>query len=229
MNKKKMLTSLVATSMLGGLFVGGLSANAADVDHDNTKVEFGFTKVYNPPKPGPDGKMTLRWTPKAFQFGNANTLTTGVHDYEEINTAGGTVGRYVVVDDQRPDNVTNEWKVTASLSTITDGALSPTTLTGAKVEMTLGNDVYKYTGNNEPIDADITATVPNAEALTSSTTVTLAQGAGAVPISTGPGTKKAAYATKMTNITLKDVTHSASYDGKQFSGNITWTLSDTIS
>ena len=94
--------------------------------------------------------------------------------------------------------------------------------------MTLGNDVYKYTGSNEPIDADITATVPNGEAVTAATTLTLVQGAGAVPVSTGPGTKQAAYATKMTNIKLKDVTHSASYEGKQFSGNITWTLSDDI-
>ena len=226
MNKRKMLTSLVATSMLGGLFVGGLSANAADVDHDNTKVEFGFIKDYNPPKP--EGPLKLRWTPKAFQFGNGHTVTANVHTYEEINTTGG-VGRYVVVDDQRPDDPGNKWKVTAALSAITDGALSPTTLSGAKVEMTLGNDVYKYTGNNEPIDADITATVPNSEALTASTTVTLAQGAGAVPISTGPGTKKAAYATKMTNIKLVDVSDSASNAGKQFSGNITWTLSDTIS
>ncbi|MGL9727068.1 WxL domain-containing protein [Enterococcus sp. DIV0756] len=225
MNKKKMLTSLVATSMLGGLFVGGLSANAAPVDSDNTKVEFGFIKDYNPPKPAPNGQMTLRWTPKAFQFGNAHTVTTGAHDYEEINTTGG-VGRYVVVDDQRPTASGNEWKVTASLSNITDGS---NTLTGAKIEMALGNDVYEYTGSNEPIDADISTTVATGIATTFNPTVTLTQGGGAVPVSKGPGTVSGqAYATKMTNIKLKDVTHLAAYAGKQFSGNITWTLSDDI-
>lgn len=228
MNKKRIVTSLVATSMLGGLFVGGLSANAAQVDSDKTKVEFGFIKDYNPPKPGPDGQMTLRWTPKAFQFGNANTLTTGVHDYEEINTTGG-VGRYVVVDDQRPTTSTNKWKLEAALSDIEDS--NSLQLDNAEIEITLGTQVYEYTGNNEPIDADISTAVAPSVALPSATTITLAQpadGGGTVEVSTGPGTVKGAYATKMTNIKLKSVNHLAVYDGKQFSGDITWTLSDNI-
>lgn len=226
MNKKRIVTSLVATSMLGGVFVGGLSASAAT---DKTKVEFGFIKDYNPPEPAPDGKMTLRWTPKAFQFGNAHTVDTSVtHSYEEINTTGG-VGRYVVVDDQRPTASANEWKLEAALSDIKDEhALQ---LDNATIEITLGTQVYEYTGNNEPIDADITTAVLPGIAETYTSTITLAQpadGGVTVPVSKGPGTIKGAYATKMTNIKLTNVNHQTTYDGKQFSGDITWTLSDNI-
>lgn len=230
MNKKKLVTSLVTTSMLGGLLVGGMSASAAQVDSDKTKVEFGFIKDYNPPKPAPAGDITLRWTPKAFQFGNAHTVVTSSapKTYDEINTTGG-VGRYLVVDDQRPTAAGNEWKLEAALSDLEDSASLQ--LAGAEIDIDLGTQVYDYTGSNEPVDADITTPIATAIALPSATSITLAQptdGGGTVEVSTGPGTIQGAYATKMTNIKLTNVAQLATYDGKQFSGDITWTLSDNI-
>lgn len=233
MNKKKLVTSLVTTSMLGGLLVGGMSASAAQVDSDKTKVEFGFIKDYNPPKPAPDGDITLRWTPKAFQFGNAHTVVTTSlpKTYEEINTTGG-VGRYVVVDDQRPDSAANKWKLTAALSDLNAGL---TRLAGAKIQIDLGltQEVYEYTGSNEPIDADVTVPVATSIAKAAATSITLQQPSdlgSSVDVADGLGsvTSKGAFATKMTNIKLIDVDQLATYNGKQFSGNITWTLDDTI-
>lgn len=231
MNKKKLVTSLVTTSMLGGLLVGGMSASAAKVDEDNTKVEFGFIKDYNPPKPAPDGDITLRWTPKAFQFGNAHTVlsTSAPQTYDEINTTGG-VGRYLVVDDQRPDSVANKWELTAALSDLDAGL---TRLVGAEIQIDLGTQVYEYTGSNEPVDADITAPVATTIAEPKAASITLKQptdGGGAIDVSEGKGsaTSKGAFASKMTNIKLDNVVHQTAYNGKQFSGKITWTLDDTI-
>jgi len=218
MNKRKMLTSLVATSMLGGLFVGGLNANAATIDSDDTIVKFGFKdEDYNPPKSGP---LALQWTPSEFNFGVNHELEAGV---TKSYPKQGTQDMYVVVNEERADT-SNVWKVTAALSAIKDS--TGYALPGAEVQIQLAS-VHNYTSDNAPNNANMGAATT--EAVSASSTLNLTQGGAAVDVygAKAGGSVKGKYAVKMNGIKLTKVDNTAGDEGKQFTGNITWNLEDT--
>ncbi|MBX8935326.1 WxL domain-containing protein [Enterococcus gilvus] len=218
MNKKKLVTSLVTTSMLGGLLVGGMSASAAQVDSDETKVEFGFKSGdYNPPKTGP---LALEWTPETFDFGKAHTLEAGqTKSYPKL----GTQDLYLVVNEERAVT-SNVWKVTAALSNIEDS--SSYQLPGAEVQIQLAS-VHSYNSTNAPNNTNMGAVTT--EAVSAASTLDLAQGGAATDVfgAKAGGSVEGKFAVKMNGIKLTKVNNTAGDEGKQFSGNITWSLEDT--
>lgn len=220
--KKLLAGVLLSASVLGVCVLGG-TAFAADIDDTDTDVGIGFTGHHPGPNPG---SLEISWAPDSFDFGSSNTVNTTAATFTEKS---GVAKKYVVIKDERGNPVgTEEWKVTAKLSSLTTAAVGGDQLTGAELTFDAVKQGYSGTGNPESGGAII---APTGSATVKGASFTLQQGATAIDVmedgASGTGTYQGYSAMEMTDIELS-VPGNVAKSGKQYSGTVTWTLADAI-
>ena len=218
--KKKLLAGLLTSATLVGVCIaGGVHVSAAEVDNADTEVGIGFTGHAPGTTPGP---LEIQWAPLKLDFHNANAVNTVVQDFPEIT---GTK-KYMVVSDTRA-GVTDEWKLTASLTELTNAA-NTETLTGAVLKFDTAIQGYQGTNAPEAPGSIVAAGTRTATGFGAGQTVN----AGGTAVSlmqdgTGSGTYQGQTAMEMDNIAL-EVPANVAKDGEQYSGTLTWSLDDVI-
>ncbi|WP_368757014.1 WxL domain-containing protein [Enterococcus avium] len=219
MKKKLVAGLLTSATLLGVCVLGGANASAAEVDNADTEVGIGFTGHAPGTTPGP---LEIQWAPLKLDFHNANTVNTVVQDFPEIT---GTK-KYMVVSDTRA-GATDEWKLTAQLTELTNAA-NTETLTGAILKFDTALQGYQGTNAPEAPGSIVAAGARTATGFGAGKTVNA--GGSAVNLmedGTGSGTYQGQTAMEMDNIKL-EVPANAAEVGEQYSGTLTWSLDDTI-
>ena len=218
--KKKLLAGLLTSATLVGIcMAGGVNASATEVDNADTEIGIGFTGHGPGTTPGP---LEIQWAPLKLDFHNANTVNTAVQDFPEITGSK----KYMVVSDTRA-GATDEWKLTAQLTNLTNAA-NTETLTGAILK--LDSVLQGYQGTNAP-EAPGSIVAPTGRTATvAAASQTVNAGGTAVNVmedGTGSGTYQGQTAMEMDNIEL-EVPANAAKVGEQYSGTLTWSLNDVI-
>lgn len=219
--KKKVLAGLLTSATLIGLcMAGGTSASAAEVDHADTEVGIGFTNHKPGVNPGP---LEVKWAPIKLNFHNSNTVNTAVQDFPEITGKK----QHVVVSDVR-GGATDQWKLTAAMTTLTNAA-NTETLTGAVLKF--DTTLQGYFGTDAP-EAPGSIVAPGARTATmTGASASVTAGAAAVKVmedgTGGVGTFQGGSAMEMDNIAM-EVPANAAKPSEQYSGTLTWSLDDTI-
>lgn len=225
--KKWITTSLVVA---GGCLLAAMPANAAQVDSMETNMSIGFGTDTQAPNPSPvlPNTISLRSVPSTLSFGDNNIVETG-SGYQEIALQGvGT--RYVAIKDTREGS--NNWKVTAKASVLTDGGTSK--FDGEKAaSLKFKSEAKAYHGSDVPGVGNNIANLtgqPGDPITTSHATVTLpADGSTTASViqSALTGTPAGGWASELSEIKLA-VPKGIAYEGAQYTGTITWSLDDTL-
>ena len=212
--KKLLAGVLLSASVLGVCVYGGVAADAAPVDDQETEIGIEFTDH----KPGTPGPLEFKYVPNKFDFGTGRKLTDT--SFPEVSGQK----KYVIVSDTRA-GATDKWEVYATLSNVMSGSEQ---LTGAQVKFNATKQGYQGTGAPE---APGSIVAPTGSATVTAPSVTLSQGAAATKVmedgTAGTGTYQGATAMEMSTISL-DAPANAGKAGLKYSGKITWSLDDTL-
>lgn len=254
MNKKKLVTGLLSTALLGSILITTASpAEATDYKgQSNGSIKFKSGSLVIPP-PGPDiepgdedGKIGLLYVPKEFNFQETAVPTSIVSTTTVIPIAPNWEGspgaptstptgsnpltKRVQIGDVRGTRASG-WKLEAKLTDYL--AVSSTKkLTGATITMTQTlNDLDPNTGIATPVT--VTPHTPDTvtSAVTLDTSSILIMSASA-ETSTGAadGHGEGYWQGTFTNINLNipDVPMNKVTAGEQYTGTVDWTLTDSI-
>lgn len=211
MLNKKMLGTVLSIATIGSVAAGGLGAHAAQVDSKDTGVTINFT---GQDQVDPSGDLSIVQMPAAYDFG-----THPVSSTDQTYNADAQGTRYTVVRDVR---ATKTYKLTGALS-LEDS--SSNTL-NASLEYDAG--VATINDSTTAADAPGNAVANSDAALTvHSSSQSLTAGAGAVSLLTSNAGNTEVAGLSVSNVKLR-VAGNAAQDGETYSGNITWSLDDTI-
>lgn len=217
--KKKLLAGMLASISLVGICFSSTSAFAAPVDDQETEVGIGFSGH----TPGTPGDLEFKWKPDKFDFGSANTVNTVAQDFTEESGAN----KYIIISDDRAAANTNEWKVTVEMGKLMSGSAQ---LSGAVLNFNAALMAYNGTGTEAPESAGMITLPTAAHTANVVATQSLVQDAAAVTAMTDSGASgsyKGMSAMEITDIELA-VPANIAQSGKQYTGTVTWTLSDDI-
>lgn len=232
--KKIVITTVVASAVILA-FAKPVHAEEVGVDKSDVGVSFDTD---GPVKPGPGpykDNLALVWTPSKFTFGQQKA-TAGIATYN--NTVVGD--QYLVVNDDRQEETTSAWKTTATLSKMVSTDSTATELP-AKLTFTLGAaEAYDIGTTIDPDTNDYVANpiTGNLSALTSGNIVLGNSGSKNITLEAGNTTAqkiigksasdkvKGGFATKLSQTRLV-VTTGTGAAGKNFKGNVTWSLDNT--
>ena len=229
MNKKRIVAGLLTSATAVSLIAAGGTAFASEVDTNASKVGIGFSAH----QPGGNGTLNLKWTPIELDFGSSNTVNTAVEDFAEQDEVGG-VRKFAVVEDERPHDSSDpdvEWKLTAKVSELVSTSNSATKLDGAVLKFDTDKHGHEgalppESGGIIPATAQHTAQMDASYSLTTgalAATEVMKDGDAA----SGPTSFGGRTAMEMKNIKLT-VPANVAQKGHQYTGDLTWSLDDTI-
>lgn len=226
--KKKLFAGMLASATVLGMFVAGGTALAAEVDNSESEVGIGF--AMHGPGTNP-GDLQIRWTPLELDFGSSNTVNIAVHDFVEQDEAGG-VHKYAVVEDKRDHTSGDvEWKLTAKVDELVSTSNPATKLTGAVLKF--DTDKHGYQGTISPeISGIIPATISHTATMAASYSLTTGAVTATDVMQDGDiGSSVTSFegntAMEMKNIKLTVPANTAK-KGHHYTGDLTWSLDDTI-
>lgn len=225
--KKTTVVSAIALSGIVLSSMGGASVFAADINSMDTKTHIEFSG--HTPNPDPD-ELDLIWVPTTFEFGQ--------HETADNQNAATTYGmenplpKYTIVQDLRQTEH-SDWKVNAIASEMT--AETPTgkkKLSGAQIKIS-DTSLKSYDSDDNTVVPEHTGVIVEAPGSWSNVTVqsniTLpTDGTTSAPVmnTTGGAVEKGKYAAEFNKVELS-VPQGVAQEG-DFSGIVTWTLSDAI-
>lgn len=255
MNKKKLVTGLLSTAIIGGVLVTtALPADAATYGEKSTgSITFKkgtivtppVTPPVNPPVIPPNSDFALIYVPKEFNFQETAVPTSPVTGDTTVPidpnwegspaaptltpTGSNPTTKHVLVGDVRGKRAAGwklEAKMTAELST------GSKNLTGAKITMgqTLNSmDPVTWTATPAAATVHTPDTVTSAVTLNTATTTIMKASAETSP-GAADGRGEGYWQGEFTNINLviPDTAMNLVVADEQYSGTIDWTLTDSI-
>jgi hypothetical protein len=219
--KKTTVVSAIALSGIVLSSMGGASVFAADINSMDTKTHIEFSG--HTPNPDPD-ELDLIWVPTTFEFGQ--------HETADNQNAATTYGmenplpKYTIVQDLRQTEH-SDWKVNAIASEMT--AETPTgkkKLSGAQIKIS-DTSLKSYDSDDNTVVPEHTGVIVEAPGSWSNVTLPT-DGTTSAPVmnTTGGAVENGKYAAEFNKVELS-VPQGVAQEG-DFSGIVTWTLSDAI-
>lgn len=224
-------TTLFSAAILGGMVLSNLGAVptfAAEINSMDTNTHIQFSG--HTTNPNPD-ELDLIWVPTTFEFGQHevtdNQTASTSYDMENL------LPKYTIVQDLR-QTAHSDWKVEAIASKMT--AQTPSgikELSGASIEIT-GNALKSYDTDDNTIVPESEGVIVDAPSSWSNVTVEKdislpTDGTTTAPVMTTATTdavENGKYAAEFNTVKLT-VPQGEAQEG-EFSGSVTWTLSDTL-
>jgi hypothetical protein len=236
MNKK-----VLGTLVLGLSCAAILAPMASEASEKEASTDVGIkfeTDDDTTLVPGPFGDaLSLNAKPTQFSFGTAKAANNSSATYEQQK---GATKQYLSVFEDR-DTVTTDWNVEAKMSALKN--TDTTNTENKELQATLRFDSSAVSSFVEPArDADgnlpMYIPVPGESELTALTgvdakvtgnkDVQLIAGGGSVKVLEGKqDAGKGGFASEIKNVRLA-VAAQGKLSGQEFTGNVTWTLNDTI-
>lgn len=205
-------------ALVGALEVslfGGTAVQAAETD-----IRFGYQSEDNTPVDpvDPSDDLTLLYVPRAFDFGTKNNVTDT--NFAAVNDTGKF---FLALKDDRDildEGEGNQWELKGAFSQLINES------SGASINASVSfnaEDVRDYRGSSDPSTEG--ALGETAAGVTGST-VSLPADGTEVSILKADNAGKGQWAAKVADVQLNVLT--AAEAGTQYTGTITWTLSDAI-
>lgn len=228
MTKTKVTAGLLSVAILGGVALG-LGANNASAASLDTPVRVQFEDGGQITDPDPaNGTLQLKTVPALYDFGT-HTAGNAVQHTASIPQSV----RYVGLHDDRTTSASSggEWKLTANASelvNVANGSATPIDSgvlnigVGSWKDWTIGSSVTTATTNTS-------STITDGAGI-SGTTLSLDLDGASKVVATTNNSSIQGYALPINSVelSLAAADTNSTMAGQTFSGNIIWTLEDTI-